>query len=69
MLSINAAGLDTKSGGAQWRDLCVDALSWRSFSREESWALGPPKGMKIGCPILGAFCEGWDKQVAREGAG
>jgi hypothetical protein len=28
----NATGLDRKSGGAQWRDLCVDALSWRWVS-------------------------------------
>jgi hypothetical protein len=28
MMSINATDLDRKSVGAQWRDLCVDALSW-----------------------------------------
>jgi hypothetical protein len=31
---------------AQWRDLCVDALSWKCFSTELSWASGPPKVMK-----------------------
>ena len=31
MKSINAKALDRKSGGAQWRDLCVDALSWKYF--------------------------------------
>jgi hypothetical protein len=35
---------------AQWRDLCVDALSWKYFSTEYSWACGPPKVMK------NAFC-------------
>jgi hypothetical protein len=38
MMVINATVLDRKSGGAQWRDLCVDALSWKCFSLEESWA-------------------------------
>jgi hypothetical protein len=32
MILINATALDRKSGGAQWRDLCVDALSWRCVS-------------------------------------
>jgi hypothetical protein len=31
---INAAVLDRKSGGAQWRDLCVDALTWKCFQTE-----------------------------------
>ena len=48
MQIINATDLDRKSGGAQWRDLCVDALSWECFSTEESWAFGPPKVMKNG---------------------
>ena len=29
-----ATGLHRKSGGAQWRDLCVDAFSWKCFSTE-----------------------------------
>jgi hypothetical protein len=29
MKLINATALNRKSGGAQWRDLCVDALSWK----------------------------------------
>jgi hypothetical protein len=29
MQTIKATGLHRKSGGAQWRDLCVDALSWK----------------------------------------
>jgi hypothetical protein len=48
MQIIEATGLHRKSGGAQWRDLCVDALSWECFSTEESWAFGPPKVMKNG---------------------
>src|SRR5271163_3683644 len=32
MQIIKATGLDRKSGGAQWRDLCADALSWKCFS-------------------------------------
>jgi hypothetical protein len=32
MQIIKATGLDRKSGGAQWRDLYVDALSWKCFS-------------------------------------
>jgi hypothetical protein len=32
MLVIEATGLHRKSGGAQWRDLCVDAPSWECFS-------------------------------------
>jgi hypothetical protein len=36
---------------AQWRDLCVDAPSWKCFSTEESWACGPTKAMKnVLCP-------------------
>jgi hypothetical protein len=31
MQIIKATGLDRKSGGAQWRDLCVDVLSWEYF--------------------------------------
>jgi hypothetical protein len=31
MKLINATVLDRKSGAAQWRDLCVDALSWECF--------------------------------------
>src|SRR5271155_4324605 len=31
MQIIKATGLYRKSGGAQWRDLCVDALSWKCF--------------------------------------
>jgi hypothetical protein len=34
MQIINATSLDRKSGGAQWRDLCVDAPSWECFSIE-----------------------------------
>jgi hypothetical protein len=34
MKMINATSLDRKSGGAQWRDLCVDALSWECFSTD-----------------------------------
>jgi hypothetical protein len=33
MQTINATGLHRKSVGAKWRDLCVDALSWKCFSR------------------------------------
>ena len=32
MQSLKATGLHRKSGGAQWRDLCMDALSWKCFS-------------------------------------
>jgi hypothetical protein len=32
MKMINATALDRKSGGAQWRGLCVDVLSWKCFS-------------------------------------
>jgi hypothetical protein len=44
MQIIKATGLHRKSGGAQWRDLCVNALSWKGFSRKspslksEIWA-------------------------------
>jgi hypothetical protein len=34
MQVIKATGLDRKSGGAQWRDLCADTLSWKCFSAE-----------------------------------
>jgi hypothetical protein len=34
MQIIEATGLDRKSGGAQWRNLCVDALSWGMFFRQ-----------------------------------
>jgi hypothetical protein len=33
---INATELNRKSGGAKWRDLCVDALSWKCFSTKRS---------------------------------
>ena len=33
---------------AKWRDLCVDALSWKCFSTGGSWAFGLPKVMKNG---------------------
>jgi hypothetical protein len=33
MMLINARDLYRKSGGAQWRDLCVEALSWKDASR------------------------------------
>jgi hypothetical protein len=36
MRIANANKLDRKSGGAQWRDLCVDAPSWKCFSTERS---------------------------------
>src|SRR5271155_3143753 len=32
MQIIKATGLHRKSGGAQWRDLCVDALSWKCLA-------------------------------------
>jgi hypothetical protein len=38
MMLINATTLDRKSGGAQWRDLCVDAFPWECFSTERLWA-------------------------------
>jgi hypothetical protein len=34
MTLIDATDLDRKSGGAQWKDLYVDALSWKCFSTE-----------------------------------
>ncbi|HWO31834.1 MAG TPA: hypothetical protein VNO32_23815, partial [Candidatus Acidoferrum sp.] len=37
MQFIEATGLHRKSGAAQWRDLCVDALSWKCFSTERTW--------------------------------
>jgi hypothetical protein len=33
---INATTLNRKSGGAKWRDLCVDALSWKCVSTERT---------------------------------
>jgi hypothetical protein len=42
----NATNFYRKSWAAQWRDLCVDALSWKCFSTELPWACGPPKVMK-----------------------
>jgi hypothetical protein len=36
MMLINATGLHRKFAGAQWRDLGLDALSWKPFSRERS---------------------------------
>ena len=38
MQIIEATGLDRKSEGAQWRDLCVDALSWKCFTRISCFA-------------------------------
>ena len=35
-MSANATNFDRKSGVAQWRDLCVDAPSWKCFSTERS---------------------------------
>jgi hypothetical protein len=32
MQTLKATALHRKSGGAKWRDLCVDALSWKCFS-------------------------------------
>ena len=34
MKFATATNLNRKSGVAQWRDLCVDALSWKCFRRE-----------------------------------
>jgi hypothetical protein len=34
MKLANATNLDRKSGVAQWRDLCVDALSWKRLSKK-----------------------------------
>jgi hypothetical protein len=31
---------------AEWRDLCVDAPSWKCFSTELPWACGPPEAMR-----------------------
>jgi hypothetical protein len=31
MQTLKATALHRKSGGTQWRDLCVDALSWKCF--------------------------------------
>src|SRR5271170_5501922 len=40
--------------------------SWKcTASAVSPWACGSPKVMKTGCPILRAFCEGWDKQTLR----
>src|SRR5277367_2640470 len=36
MQSMNATTLDRKSGGAQWRGLCADVLSWKCFDRMRS---------------------------------
>jgi hypothetical protein len=36
MMPANATNLYRKSGGAQRRDLCVDALSWKCFSTERA---------------------------------
>ena len=46
MMFANATNLYRKSRAAQWRDLCVDAPSWRCFSTELPFAWGPPKVMK-----------------------
>jgi len=32
MMFANATNFYRKSGAAQWRDLCVDAPSWKCFS-------------------------------------
>ncbi len=36
MMFANATNFYRKSGAAQWRDLCVDALSWKCFSTERT---------------------------------
>ena len=41
MQFIKATGLDRKSGGAQWRDLCVDALSGKCFATETPQSRAP----------------------------
>jgi hypothetical protein len=33
MILINATDLYGKSGGAQWRDLCVDAPAWKCLNK------------------------------------
>jgi len=33
MQIIKATGLHRKSGGAQWRDLCVETLSWKCLDK------------------------------------
>jgi hypothetical protein len=38
MMFANATNVYRKSGAAQWRDLCVDAPSWKCFSTELSGA-------------------------------
>ena len=38
MMFANATNFYRKSGAAQWRDLCVDATSWKCFSIERSGA-------------------------------
>jgi hypothetical protein len=36
METIRTTGLHRKSGGAQWRDLFVDALSWECFATDQA---------------------------------
>jgi hypothetical protein len=40
----NATNFYRKSGATQWRDLCVDAPSWKCFSTDLPWAWGPTQG-------------------------
>jgi hypothetical protein len=47
MQIINATGLNRKSGGASWRDLCVDALSWK-FSFLQSVAQRRDLRLRLG---------------------
>jgi hypothetical protein len=37
MMFANATNFHRKSGVAQWRDLCVDAPSWKCFSTGAQW--------------------------------
>jgi hypothetical protein len=39
MMLANATNFYRKSGAAQWRDLCVDAPSWKCFFRPECSAV------------------------------
>ena len=47
---INATDLDRKSGGAQWRDLCVDPLSWKCVLS--------PGPQSTGAPSFALFAKG-----------
>jgi hypothetical protein len=40
MQIVKATGLDRKSGGAQWRDLCVDTLTWIFFVKRAEAPFG-----------------------------